>query len=214
MKRLINALLLTPVRTIVPLCSLVVSVSIVPIALPAQAETTAPNLLQGSTPLSLTLQELDDQWRVFSVTGQIETSNMLSMTAAVFGASPSDYYTKGEIADVGGERFLIAYRVIPGSITEPSAVNGNTPVHLSLIHLDQIASLNDFRPFRLVTEIDRLKTLIQTRAASPFNMFNSPPPRLAPLPPARRLSLPQPLPPPPNLQLNPTPVIPRLPVSN
>ncbi|MFG3817210.1 hypothetical protein [Limnothrix redekei] len=154
------------------------------IGLPAQAETVAPSFFQGSTPLSLTLQELDDRWRVFSVTGQIETSNMLSLTAAVFGASPSDYYTKGEIAEVGGERFLVAYRVMPGSITEPTAVNGSTPIHVSLIHLDQVASLNDFRPFSLVTEIDRLKALIQSRAASPFNMFNSggPPRSLPPLP--------------------------------
>ena len=109
---------------------------------------------------------------------------MLSLTAAVFGASPSDYYTKGEIAEVGGERFLVAYRVMPGSITEPAAVNGSTPIHVSLIHLDQVASLNDFRPFSLVTEIDRLKALIQSRAASPFNMFNGggPPRSLPPLP--------------------------------
>ena len=154
------------------------------IGLPAQAETAPTSLFQGAIPLSLTLQELDDQWRVFSITGQIETSNMLSMTAAVFGASPSDYYTKGEIAEMGGERFLVAYRIMPGSITEPAALNGSTPVRLSLIHLAQVASLNDLRPFSLVTEIDRLKAAIQNRAASPFNMFNSggPPRSLPPLP--------------------------------
>ncbi len=200
MKRFINAWLLTQVRTIVPLLSLVVSIA--PIALPARAETVA-GLPDSSIPMSLTLQELDDRWRVFTVTGQIETSNMLSMTAAVFGAAPSTYYTKGDITQMGGEEFLIAYRVIPSSLNQTSAVTGNTPIHMSLLNVKLIASLNDFQTFSLVTELERLKTVIQNRAASPFNMFNSPPPRLPPLPPARQLPLPPSLPPLPNTQLNP-----------
>ncbi|TAD79943.1 MAG: hypothetical protein EA001_02090 [Oscillatoriales cyanobacterium] len=152
--------------------------AIVPAPL-AQSTLTIPN---GTTPIALTLQELDDQWRVFTVTGQIETSNMLSMTAAVFGASPTDYYTKGETTQIGSDLFLIAYRIPPGRLAQAEDVVGSVPVQLSLVNLRLAASLNDFRPFNLATEMERMKAAIQTRAASPFNMFGSPPRPMQPLP--------------------------------
>lgn len=152
--------------------------AIAPVPL-AQATVTIPN---DTVPLALTLQELDDRWRVFTVTGQIETSNMLSMTAAVFGTTPTDYYTKGETTQIGPDLFLIAYRIPPGRLTQPEDVVGSLPVQMSLLNLRLAASLNDFRPFNLATEMERLKTAVQTRAASPFNMFGSPPRPMQPLP--------------------------------
>jgi hypothetical protein len=44
---------------------------------PAPPAQTALTLLNDTVPLTLTLQELDDQWRVFTVTGQIETSKTI-----------------------------------------------------------------------------------------------------------------------------------------
>jgi hypothetical protein len=149
---------------------------------PAPPAQTALPLLNDTVPLTLTLQELDDRWRVFTVTGQIETSNMLSMTAAVFGASPTDYYTKGETTQIGTDLFLIAYRIPPGRLAQPEDVVGSVPVQLSLVNLRLAASLNDFRPFNLASEMERLKAAVQTRAASPFNMFGSPPRPMQPLP--------------------------------
>lgn len=90
-------------------------------------------LLSGAThPLTLPIKNLTgEEWRQVSV-GQS-------------GPGAITYYTKGETTTVGGEAFLIAYRL--ASPTQARLVP-DTALSLSLLNVRSIVSLSNVRPFR------------------------------------------------------------------
>ncbi len=139
---------------------------------PAAAQETAMNqILSGrNTPLSISPQDLNSDFRRMVVNDQSEMSNIqMLFLGAQTGVEFNLYFTKGETVSIGGETYLIAYR--PQTRIDPQIFNGHrrgnddTPVPpqklrpkdklaLSLLNLRTASSLNDIRPFNAKLDIE------------------------------------------------------------
>ena len=133
-------------------------------------ETSSPSSLPlsrlidgGDYPLTLRLKDLNPAWRRVQI-GATEAANHSNL-----------YYTRGQTAMVGDQKFLVAYRRpvesaapdAPPSLSKPSPT---APIVLSLLNLGTIGSLNDIRPFDLAAETgttpNNASNSSQTSAAS------------------------------------------------
>jgi len=140
------------------------------IALPAHGETVdLGHILSGKVfPLSMSLKELDGNWRRFTATGSDPApsayTQMIGLMTSRKGMGAYHYYTKGyTVPATGGETYLVAYSPLtqpfdPSVFTrsEPPELQKLTPdtvLSLSLLNLRSIGSLTDIRPFDLNAEI-------------------------------------------------------------
>jgi hypothetical protein len=125
-------------------------------------------------PLTLKLRELDGEWRRFRLgggSGADGGEQFLAMMLGAGGAAGGSevYYTKGRTVHVGGEVYLVAWRLTPRSI-QAGALTGllhgrpeqmppaekptpDTELALSLLHLRTAGNLLDIRPFSLELEL-------------------------------------------------------------
>jgi hypothetical protein len=132
-------------------------------------------LLSGSpAPLTVKLKDLDGSWRQINISGQFEMGDLLQTYSSLFGGKGNSgvYYTQGKTVTVGGETYVIAYRLpstgkgvnfrsliestLGGGGSQPSAADKLTPetsLTLSLLNLRTIGSLNNIRPFNLKEEL-------------------------------------------------------------
>ena len=139
-------------------------------AAPAFSQSAAPAPFGGLTPflsgnqypLSLTLKNLDESWRTFSLSGSSDASGQLQTYLALLtGGAQTTYYTQGVTVSRGGEEYLVAYHqkgtfdyaalLKSGASTPPPAPKPtpNTLLLLSLLNLRSVGSLNDIQPFSL-----------------------------------------------------------------
>jgi hypothetical protein len=157
-----------------------VAVALLAVALPARGQSTnLKELFSGSTyPLTLKLKDLNSDWRRFSVGssgGDGGMGGFFSMIMAMFGGAMGGgggtgaYYTKGDTVDLGGETFIVAYRIKPKPIDPasfatmmgpgskppvPDKLTDETALSLSLLSVRGTPSLNDIRPFDMKTEME------------------------------------------------------------
>ena len=137
----------------------------------AQAQTAdLKTLLFSPAANALTLKELNGEWRVINA-GATDSggSNPMAMWLAMLGGAggQSACYTKGDTVEVGGETFVIAYRVAAKPINFAALLNGagnqkpappepytpDTKLTLSLLNLKTLAAFSDIHPFNLQAEI-------------------------------------------------------------
>lgn len=124
--------------------------------LPVKPSSSQPLLevLEGDRyPLSFQLKDLDSSWRVFSISGQLEAGLFITIIGSLVGISPNEYYTQGETVNVGDQTYLVVYG-IPFSVTEAAP---EAPVNLSLLNVRAVSSMNNFQPFDLDAELDKLQ---------------------------------------------------------
>jgi hypothetical protein len=155
-------------------------------------------------PLSIRLQDLDASWRRFVLSDS--TGTMVGMPMQVWGAAAGlelgVHFTKGEIVSIGENSYLVAYQLPVkidrrflnwhghGPAPRPRKPDGETVLHLSLLNMKSISSLNDVRPFDPKTDMsndkqsraDSVRTLEQLgkgvlryiRARGKFPVLNNP----------------------------------------
>jgi hypothetical protein len=159
--------------TLVPLLLLVICSS----AWAGAQPTDFATLLSGSSiPLTLTLKDLDNSWRVFSASGAQETAG--GIYAAMYGAPGVAYYSKGQTVTVSGETYLVAYSLQakrPGYVTmmmgrgggvQPETLTAASPVGLSLLNVRTMGDLTDIHPFDRDAEIAAYMKSYQELAAA------------------------------------------------
>lgn len=140
---------------------------------PAAEPATFEQLLAGKEyPLSLKFKDLDGNWRRFSANAGADAANVVR---AMYGAAAGGgnlFYTKGQTVSVGGETYLVAYRVQTkamdmagiqvamqaammrgGQPPEPEKPTAMTSLALTLLNLRSTGSLADIRAFNLEAEI-------------------------------------------------------------
>jgi hypothetical protein len=153
----------------------------------AAGEPTLADVMAGKTaPLTLTLQQLDDekaQWRRVRVALPADASTMngpdameRALSAALGGPSPSVYYTRGQVVSIDGQSFLIAYRPksdpVNLSAPKPVKLTPKTPLTLSLLSVRTAAAFEDIRAFNLQEEMaaqrqaDKQAEKVSTAASS------------------------------------------------
>jgi hypothetical protein len=157
-----------------------VTVALLAMALPARGQNVdLKELFSGSThPLTVKMKDLNTDWRRFSVGSSGGDSGMggfFSMIMGMLGGAMGGgggtgaYYTKGETVNIGGETFIVAYRIKPKPMDPaafttmmgpgskppiPDKVTEETVLSLSLLSVRGTPSLNDIRPFDMKTEIE------------------------------------------------------------
>jgi hypothetical protein len=125
-------------------------------------------LLNGKThPLTLKLKELNAEWSRVNVSSSSDVQNWTQMYGSMLGASRSHTYTKGETVSLGGETYLVGYRLATKPVDITSIMRGQTEpnvfeedkltpdtlVHLTYLNVRNISSLSDIRPFVLDREL-------------------------------------------------------------
>src|SRR5687768_16566445 len=111
------------VATVMGLCvSALLSVASVPVR--AQTESSIAAVLSGSVaPMSLKLKELSPEWRRISVTGETMlgmggmVQSMMQTVGSMLGSAGGEaIYTRGATLRIGGEQFLVGYRLAAAGI--------------------------------------------------------------------------------------------------
>src|SRR3954454_17329352 len=85
----------------------------------AQTETSLSDLLAGSAvPHSIKLKDLTSEWRRVSIGSEMTLGmgnmmqSMMQAVGSMFGGGGSDaLYTRGATLKIGGEQFLVGYRL-------------------------------------------------------------------------------------------------------
>jgi hypothetical protein len=142
----------------------------------AQGGVGVDQVLSGQTvPLTVPLGQLTPDWRRVSIGGAGDAGGgggMMGIFAMMFGGggpgAPASHYTRGQtVTLVGGEVFLVTYRVQappmdfaalmrqgPGAGPPPPVVlTPQTLLSLALVNLRTITSLSEIRAFDLQQEI-------------------------------------------------------------
>jgi hypothetical protein len=136
--------------------------------------TDLSSVLSGSStlPLSLTLGQLNSQWRRMTITGTFDLGSVTQTLTSLLGsAGIGVYYTQGQTVSVGQTTYLVAYRTQPNVLNvagliqaiqtaqasgkPPAAerLTAQTPLSLALLNLQTSGSLTDIRPFDLSREL-------------------------------------------------------------
>jgi hypothetical protein len=157
-----------------------ITLALLAACLPARGQNTdLKQLFSGSSyPLTIKLKDLNGDWRRFSVGssgGEGGMGGFFSMIMSMFGGAMGGgggngaYYTKGDTVNLGGETFIVAYRikpkpVDPGALATmmapgskppvPEKLTEETALSLSLLSVHGTTSLNDIRPFDLKAELE------------------------------------------------------------
>jgi hypothetical protein len=132
-----------------------------------------------ATPLQRTLKDFDESWRRFTVPATGESPlGYLALLAGAAGPvlpGPPTYYTRGETVNVGAETFIVAYRRrdegpgLPALIAadregqappRPEPLALDTPLHMCLLNVRSLGSLNEIRPVVAATEIEESKAAV------------------------------------------------------
>jgi hypothetical protein len=120
---------------------------------PASREALSTLLTGTQFPLSLKLKQLDAKWRRVRIRGQQLTASQNNATLSEI--APESYYTRGEMVDLGGETYLVAYHVplveTPTAAQKP-ALTAESDLELALLNLRVIGSMSQLRPFDLAQE--------------------------------------------------------------
>jgi prepilin-type processing-associated H-X9-DG protein len=129
---------------------------------PPAAGVPFGDLLSGRDyPLSLTLKDLDNTWRTFSMNGEGDASRTV---CAAYTGPGKIYFTKGQTTTVTGrQQFLIAYSTQlgppdPGAIMagrggEPQFLAQDSTLRLALLNVASLGTLADIRVFDREAEI-------------------------------------------------------------
>lgn len=129
-----------------------------------------PLTADSDLPLKLTLNELDESWRQFRISGQYEFADLIQTWFSMFGISNvygNTYFTQGQIIEMGDKEYLIAYRfpLTPEELDledmfavfdsgqqcddmsqlEAAILSGDSTVSLALLNPNTIGSLNDIQ---------------------------------------------------------------------
>jgi hypothetical protein len=129
----------------------------------AQSADLGPLLSGNSAPLTVKLGDLNADWRVFTLDGA--NGGYGAMVSAMMGGSAtSDYFTKGDTVNAGGDVYLIAYSphqepldyaamMQSSGRPKPSKLSAGSILDLSLINLHTVGTLNGVHPFDLKQEL-------------------------------------------------------------
>lgn len=115
-------------------------------------------------PLTLQLKDLDGSWRRMIIASQGGFDASATWLTMLLGRPGGAYYTRGETVSIGGDSFLVAYRVKPVEMASllrdparqlpaPEKLTPETTLRLSLINLREIVSFNDIAVFDLQEEL-------------------------------------------------------------
>ena len=133
--------------------------------------TEVRDLVSGKLfPLTMQLKDLSPDWMRVTIGGQTEANNPTQMYTMMFGggaAAPGGaaYYTKGVTVVLGGETFMVAYKVQTKPIDwakmmsegpqppTPEELTLESPLALSLLNLRAVTSLDNIRPVNVEQEI-------------------------------------------------------------
>lgn len=134
-------------------------------------------------PLSLSLQDINSNWKKISVSGQYEMADLMKFWSNFIGIKVYDntYYTQGKTINMSGQTYLIAYRLFPsgqninlqtlmsegfeGFCTDsflPQVLTPETSLSLALLNTNTIGSLNDITAVDITDEISRSITANET----------------------------------------------------
>ncbi len=173
--------------------------------LPARAQTPAntglKELLSGNTyPLTMKLQDLNGDWRQFSISGpQADPggfAQLFALSVMTGNVEAGKYYTKGDTVGIGGEIYIVAYghKLKPldpdlfndlsrDNLPKPEKLTPDTVLTLALLNLKNSGNLTDIRRFdlkELATESEAVQESAETtldsargkaqRAASASNL--------------------------------------------
>ncbi len=137
----------------------------------AQAEVYAVSdmsaVLAGEVvPLTVPLGKLDSSWRRFTTQAE---GGLESLYLGMLSPAANAAYTKGHLVSVGGESFLIAYR-LPVDTASVAAmvrrgragaalpeITADTALVLSLLNLRTLGSLNAVKPVDVAAELAEYK---------------------------------------------------------
>jgi hypothetical protein len=140
------------------------------------------SVLSGSSslPLTLTLAQLDSNWRRMTITGDIDFGDGTQVISALLGsAGVGVYYTKGQTVMLNNQTYLVAYQTQPRVLNianlmqmmksamqtskppAPQVLTPQTPLTLSLLNLGTVGSLTDIQPFNLATELADSRAAVQ-----------------------------------------------------
>lgn len=176
-----------------------------PLGFPANGSSTAlgpssddfSSLLSGAShvPLTLTLGQLDANWRRMTITGSLDLGSVTQVVSSLMGsAGIGVYYTQGQTVNVGNTTYLIAYRTEPRVLNvanlltmaenamsaakppAPETLTRATPLSLSLLNLQTTGSLTDIRPFNLQRELADSRDAVQAynRLMASFGAMGTP----------------------------------------
>lgn len=150
-------------------------------------------LLSGrNAPLSLKMNDLRTGWRRMTITAPTqnndmrqafawaETDNFGGRLLDALGVAPGTYFSRGQTVAVGGDSFLIAYRVrfTPDDLddmpkNDPGVARAteiltrffrSRTLDLSLLNLKNIGNLSDIRPFSIETQAASLQAMMKDSA--------------------------------------------------
>src|SRR5688500_6426417 len=112
------------------------------------------------------MKDLDAQWRRFSLNGTSASDLQWQMAAQQAGVELRVHYTKGQTVNLGGETYLIAYRLPVrigpcywdrhAHVERPSArkPTDTTEISLSLLNMRTSGNLIDVRPFDVAKDME------------------------------------------------------------
>jgi len=140
-------------------------VALMSLGQPGRAAALKDLLAGNAVPQTLQLKDLGSGWWRMSLnqsgTGGLDTLYMVFLGGGGTGA----YYTQGETTTLGGETYLICYRVqgkpmdyeklmqSGPSPPKPEKLTPETKLSLSLLNLRSVVGFDDIRPFNLEQEI-------------------------------------------------------------
>ena len=119
-------------------------------------------------PLAVKLKDLDASWRRFVLSDASDggaTAMQMMMLGARAGLDFDVHFTKGQIAKIGDNSYLIAYQLPAqidarflnwhghGPAPRPRKPDSETVLNLSLLNVKNIGSMNDVRPFDAKTDM-------------------------------------------------------------
>jgi hypothetical protein len=119
-------------------------------------------------PLTLKLRELTPEWRRFTLGEDGGMAGyMQAMMSLYSGSGGTRYYTRGQIATIGGESYMVVYRTQSKPVNfmqlmqqgpnaappAPEKLTPETTLSLSLLNVRTTNSLNEIRPFNMEQEM-------------------------------------------------------------
>lgn len=127
---------------------------------------TFADVLSGTlAPITLKLQDLDKNWRRIHTSEQLNNSERLIVAVyeTFLGQSSSTLYTRGQVAKLGNEQYLLVYhpliqpidmsRMFEGGPPAAAPLTPESELALALLRLRDLAGITDIQPFNLRQEL-------------------------------------------------------------
>lgn len=140
-------------------------------AAPLAREATMADVLSGKLlPQTISLKDLNPSfWRVAFSMVNPSANSTLALITGMPGQGGDVIYTRGDVVSVGGEQFLVSYKLnarLPGimELTQPARrgkpltpkVTAESTLGLTLHNMRQVSSFGEMRPFNLEKDIREL----------------------------------------------------------